>query len=524
MVRRVYRSVMKRKLYGSKYSYWMSRCMRNMSYAAMRRALKRSSEYRRRFGRVRRVRRTPNLQPRILFSSRYSTTSTRRGMNWRRVRNIFRRASRRRGYCRRRVSSFTNLKNGNQCRGPNRNIAYEYKVNFWVPVRSRWRFRLGSDFGKGGVGVLDGKLVANGVGKNLWWAHRWSSKSVLTTGWRWLSRGRHHLSWWGAENCCDGSASMQYMRYGQGWRAVSTANLLRETTRGARKRYSRWIRAKVRDWRGRWRTVRLRPSSKKTTKRSRRFRVTKRCRFPRDVGGVQTNSRGQVRAWYRDRCAKRTKYGLWVGSGGRSYARWSRYTVITRVLPGYRPRLIRAKLVDWRGKKHRVKVRAGQRLLVRHSRKYKKSKRCPVSRDMAGIQASRRGTHVRAWYRDRCAKKTKYGRWVRPPRTSQARWGRYKVSARPYNRCGGRCRFLRRMAKSKRLRALGLRRLYLRRLARSRALRRRLRLSRRRLRRIKRMRNLRKYLKRMRAAMKRAMRRRRRRRGKGRRNRRRRVR
>jgi len=283
------------------------------------------------------------LAARILFETRKSVLATRRGMSYFAVRRLFHRSPRPHGYCIKRLSGLTMKNNQNTCRGPNRNIAYKFTVRFNTRQASRWQFRLGSDFGRGGLMSVDHRVVRSRLGHDLWWNRSWRNRKVMTSGWLWLRPGNHYFRAYGFEGCCDGPQSLQYRVLGQNgnrWQPATVGNLNRDGRRaGAGAGY---ITVRARDWTGRWAYHRVRKGRSKIIRQSRRYRTSRRCRWPRDRAGVQVDARGRVRAFYRDRCAPRTTYGRWATGRTRSTARWHRYAVLARV---------------WRGRGHRRRRR-----------------------------------------------------------------------------------------------------------------------------------------------------------------------
>lgn len=148
------------------------------------------------------------------------------------------------GYCSRDLPSHTNFNNNDVCGGPNNNIGWKFDHDFFEPTaQGTWQFQFGIDWGWGGFCYLDDDVFNAAAGTwgtavlsiftrsysnietQLWWSGSWSNPAVFRTSDFTVSAGRHRLTCYAAENCCDGRQSAQYRRNGGAWRDLSTANL-----------------------------------------------------------------------------------------------------------------------------------------------------------------------------------------------------------------------------------------------------------------------------------------------------------
>jgi hypothetical protein len=64
------------------------------------------------------------------------------------------------GYCENsKINSLTKLSNKALCKGVNRNIGFYYRITFPVCARMDFKFRIPTDFGLGGMALVDGKVI-----------------------------------------------------------------------------------------------------------------------------------------------------------------------------------------------------------------------------------------------------------------------------------------------------------------------------------------------------------------------------
>jgi len=336
---------------------------------------------------------------RMRFETRFSTSTTRRGMSYFQVKRLFHRASRRRGYCSRSLTRFTMRSNQNTCRGSRNNIGYRFSIDYYTNSPARWQWRIGSDFGRGGVIAMNGRVVAKRLGQDLWWHYRWASHKVMTGRRMYLGRGLQRVRFIGFENCCDGKASIQYRRNNGPWKDASVSNLNRDTRRTASARYTV---VRVRDWTGRYRHVRVRLGRSKLVRRSNRYRTNRHCPVPYTRSGVQVNSAGRVRAWFRYRCSRRQVYGHWVSGRGVSVARYGRFRVTATRWTGHRRRVV-----------HR---RGGWRPMLTFSTKQSTFQTRPGQNARALINVFRRSPRPRGFCRKRVSSFTSLSNHGRGPR------------------------------------------------------------------------------------------------------------
>jgi hypothetical protein len=104
------------------------------------------------------------------------------------------------GYCEKIVPSMAKVSNRILCGGVNRNVGYYYKVSFPVGENgTQYSFKLPTDFGLGGVSILDGKIMKQ-ESKDIWNSGRATQLNFAAN----LTAGQHVLEVYGAEGCCDG--------------------------------------------------------------------------------------------------------------------------------------------------------------------------------------------------------------------------------------------------------------------------------------------------------------------------------
>jgi hypothetical protein len=106
-----------------------------------------------------------------------------------------------RGYCEKIVPFMAQVSNQKLCGGVNRNVGYYYKVSFPVGENgTQYNFRMPTDFGLGGVSILDGKIMKQ-ESKDIWQSGRATQLNFAAN----LTAGQHVLEIYGAEGCCDGT-------------------------------------------------------------------------------------------------------------------------------------------------------------------------------------------------------------------------------------------------------------------------------------------------------------------------------
>jgi len=168
----------------------------------------------------------------LFFGTRHTSAGTTKDTTDTDIYRMYYAGTRVNGYCKKPVDTLIGRTNGNTCSGVNSNIAYRAGARFTLLEGGRWKFRVGPDFGRGGVMFLDSRMVVRRTGENLWWAGNWNSPAVMTTEWIRLGQGRHLLEVIGFEDCCDGAMSIQYMKKGGQWSDLTKDKLTQSTESG----------------------------------------------------------------------------------------------------------------------------------------------------------------------------------------------------------------------------------------------------------------------------------------------------
>jgi len=100
-------------------------------------------------------------------------------------------------------------KNEHTCPGGQiRDVAFQVTVEFDNHIGSNWHFNFGVDFGLGGVIYMDGHLQRQYAG-DIWWSMNEQHANELGFG-TFVPQGRHNLTVYGAEGCCDGSSRIKF--------------------------------------------------------------------------------------------------------------------------------------------------------------------------------------------------------------------------------------------------------------------------------------------------------------------------
>jgi hypothetical protein len=113
------------------------------------------------------------------------------------------------------------VSNNYLCKGVKKNVGFYYKITF--PVcndGSLYRFMVPTDFGRGGISMMDGKVIRS-TKSNIWQGGR-SKKLDFSIK---LNRGNHVLELYGSEGCCDGTTSWKFAVGKSKWMTFSTNNL-----------------------------------------------------------------------------------------------------------------------------------------------------------------------------------------------------------------------------------------------------------------------------------------------------------
>jgi len=126
------------------------------------------------------------------------------------------------GYCENsKIVSLTKLSNKALCKGVNKNIGFYYRVNFPVCAdKLSWKFRVPTDFGLGGMALIDGKIMKQDK-SDIWRSGKSTQLDFGVT----LNRGMHILEVKGAESCCDGTTQWQFQVDNGKWLDFTKANM-----------------------------------------------------------------------------------------------------------------------------------------------------------------------------------------------------------------------------------------------------------------------------------------------------------
>jgi len=95
-----------------------------------------------------------------------------------------------------------------QTEGQMRDIAFHVTVEFDNYIGSNWNFNFGVDFGWGGAIYMDGHLMRAYSG-DIWWSESEDHANELGFG-TFVPAGRHNLTVYGAEGCCDGPSRIKF--------------------------------------------------------------------------------------------------------------------------------------------------------------------------------------------------------------------------------------------------------------------------------------------------------------------------
>jgi hypothetical protein len=99
------------------------------------------------------------------------------------------------GYCDRYISDFFHESNKNTCfhQGSQENIVTKIILKFQTKETAAWRFRLGAEFDRGAILIVDGAVWADAGGRALSWNRDWDSKTgVLATEKQMLDADQWH--------------------------------------------------------------------------------------------------------------------------------------------------------------------------------------------------------------------------------------------------------------------------------------------------------------------------------------------
>lgn len=112
------------------------------------------------------------------------------------------------GYCEADLTEAT-WQNQHTCTGGQmRDVSYQVTVEFDNHIGSNWHFNFGVDFGWGGAIYMDGHLQRQYAG-DIWWSVNENHANYLGFG-DFVPQGRHTLTVYGAEGCCDGASRIKF--------------------------------------------------------------------------------------------------------------------------------------------------------------------------------------------------------------------------------------------------------------------------------------------------------------------------
>jgi hypothetical protein len=107
-----------------------------------------------------------------------------------------------------------NLEYSNQrtCGGGKRNVAFKMEVKFQVDTPGEWHFDFNVDFGWGGVVLFDGIRSPEGYHSgDHWWSSNLNKALPLDIVHD-FGKGKHTMTVYGAEGCCDGYSNIRFKR------------------------------------------------------------------------------------------------------------------------------------------------------------------------------------------------------------------------------------------------------------------------------------------------------------------------
>ncbi len=109
------------------------------------------------------------------------------------------------------------------CGSGDSDIGYELALTFFVTEETvgTWSFRLGPDFGRGGVLFLNETEVDQVMDDDLWWNGSWDNSEELLQGGAELAAGTHTFHAFGFEDCCSGPNALQYSVDDSDWASIT---------------------------------------------------------------------------------------------------------------------------------------------------------------------------------------------------------------------------------------------------------------------------------------------------------------
>jgi len=114
------------------------------------------------------------------------------------------------GYCQKDMNNMNSVSNQRICGGVARDIGFYFKVDFSVDARRLVSFTIPTDFGFGGISVLDGEVQKN-YGSDMWSGGRATQLNFNAQ----VEKGDHTLELMGGEGCCDGTTRWSFKQQKQ---------------------------------------------------------------------------------------------------------------------------------------------------------------------------------------------------------------------------------------------------------------------------------------------------------------------
>jgi len=134
------------------------------------------------------------------------------------------------GFCSAQLTDLSWVQNQALCNGGKENLTYQYTLTIYEPTGADWMFRMGVDWGKGGMMQLDGEYLYHifpDPKVDLWWGGSdWSNPLVITLPVKFVKPGLHQVEFRAAEMCCDGRTAIQFKRSANGqWTDMTTTSI-----------------------------------------------------------------------------------------------------------------------------------------------------------------------------------------------------------------------------------------------------------------------------------------------------------
>ncbi len=127
------------------------------------------------------------------------------------------------GYCDASPALWSGLNNQGQCSGGSANdIAFDITASFSVSAGEAgvWSFRVGPDFGLGGVLFIDG-VAYDLTATDMWWNGSFADPLQTLTASVNLGAGNHQIEAYGFDHCCDGGQIAQFLAPNADWATFS---------------------------------------------------------------------------------------------------------------------------------------------------------------------------------------------------------------------------------------------------------------------------------------------------------------